>query len=487
MNGNDINTGNDLLKTGNFEQYVKQQQQQRQANQQQPSAVTTSAINYKVDSRFTPKYDKGYGGMPTADKIKFENMQNNNKGTNNPNNIAGNNGYGGMPTDVQQRMKEQQQIKTKLETLPSRGNIEHDQINFKRIARTKDGATNEVFITVNDQLFGDNGELSYQIQPDGKSVLITEDGVPMGWTDIEGIKGLVAEDISANPNNIANSNPNNNNSNSHNGMPSDVEQILYGNKDKPNNNPQKTMDEIMREETRKGQEGWSQNNNGNNHNGMPSDVEKILSENKNNQNNNPQQTMDEIMRAETRKGQEGWSQNNNGNNHNGMPSDVEKILSENNQNNKPQQTMDEIMRAETRKGQEGWNQNNNGRLINSELGWVAHEKTPGSGHLEVQAGSDGWDAIHGSQQQPTMQSTNVEPKTFSNVFDPSKFYDPSKLTDQQKLEVLAHDMNQVQMSNNTSPTPPQTVDARHIKTMLERTGQNLDDYYNAIYLKRTQG
>ena len=437
MNGNDINTGNDLLKTGNFEQYVKQQQQQRQANQQQPSAVTTSAINYKVDSRFTPKYDKGYGGMPTADKIKFENMQNNNKGTNNPNNIAGNNGYGGMPTDVQQRMKEQQQIKTKLETLPSRGNIEHDQINFKRIARTKDGATNEVFITVNDQLFGDNGELSYQIQPDGKSVLITEDGVPMGWTDIEGIKGLVAEDISANPNNIANSNPNNNNSNSHNGMPSDVEQILYGNKDKPNNNPQKTMDEIMREETRKGQEGWSQNN--------------------------------------------------NGNNHNGMPSDVEKILSENNQNNKPQQTMDEIMRAETRKGQEGWNQNNNGRLINSELGWVAHEKTPGSGHLEVQAGSDGWDAIHGSQQQPTMQSTNVEPKTFSNVFDPSKFYDPSKLTDQQKLEVLAHDMNQVQMSNNTSPTPPQTVDARHIKTMLERTGQNLDDYYNAIYLKRTQG
>lgn len=72
--------------------------------------------------------------------------------------------------------------------LSKEGTITKENINFSRIATSAANAKNGSFIVVkNTKYWGDTGELSYKIRDDG-IVAIMENGVILGFTDLEGIK-----------------------------------------------------------------------------------------------------------------------------------------------------------------------------------------------------------------------------------------------------------------------------------------------------------
>ena len=87
-----------------------------------------------------------------------------------------------------------------------KGDIDPSQIDFSRIARSTSDAAAGNFIPeefILKQYWGDNGKLTFEVLPDG-TILIKEDGIPMGCTDKEGVRAL-ANQNSNNGNNTPNS------------------------------------------------------------------------------------------------------------------------------------------------------------------------------------------------------------------------------------------------------------------------------------------
>ena len=92
-----------------------------------------------------------------------------------------------------------------------KGDIDPSQINFSRIARSASDAASGNFIPkefILKQYWGDNGKLTFEVLPDG-TILIKEDGIPMGCTDKEGVKALANQNL-----NKGNNTPNSSSSSS---------------------------------------------------------------------------------------------------------------------------------------------------------------------------------------------------------------------------------------------------------------------------------
>lgn len=73
------------------------------------------------------------------------------------------------------------------QTLTKEGTLNKDNIDFSRIATSSSNVKNENFITIkNTKYWGDTGELTYKIRDDG-TVAIMENGIVLGFTDLQGI------------------------------------------------------------------------------------------------------------------------------------------------------------------------------------------------------------------------------------------------------------------------------------------------------------
>lgn len=71
--------------------------------------------------------------------------------------------------------------------LSNEGKLNKDSINFSRIATSVANVNSGNFVTIkNTKYWGDKGELTYKIRKDG-TVAIMENGVILGFTDLEGI------------------------------------------------------------------------------------------------------------------------------------------------------------------------------------------------------------------------------------------------------------------------------------------------------------
>lgn len=75
--------------------------------------------------------------------------------------------------------------------------IDTSQINWDSISTTANGALNGNFLdpnNINKEYWGDNGQLTIQIGENG-AILILENGVPMGWTTIDGINIDIEDEL----------------------------------------------------------------------------------------------------------------------------------------------------------------------------------------------------------------------------------------------------------------------------------------------------
>lgn len=71
----------------------------------------------------------------------------------------------------------------------NRKKLNHDDLDYSKIARTSEGAKNGNYVNVVEEYFGDDGDLSYEVKDDG-SVLIYEGDTAMGWTTEEAINTI---------------------------------------------------------------------------------------------------------------------------------------------------------------------------------------------------------------------------------------------------------------------------------------------------------
>lgn len=72
--------------------------------------------------------------------------------------------------------------------LNKEGILNRNDLDFSRIAATAENAKTDKFVKVkNPEYWGDTGDLTYKIRDDG-TVAISEDGVILGFTDLQGIR-----------------------------------------------------------------------------------------------------------------------------------------------------------------------------------------------------------------------------------------------------------------------------------------------------------
>lgn len=72
--------------------------------------------------------------------------------------------------------------------LSKEGTLSRDDLDFSRIGATAGNVKDENFVNVkNPEYWGDTGDLTYKIRDDG-TVAISEDGVILGFTDLQGIR-----------------------------------------------------------------------------------------------------------------------------------------------------------------------------------------------------------------------------------------------------------------------------------------------------------
>lgn len=72
--------------------------------------------------------------------------------------------------------------------LAKEGVLNRDDLDFSRIANTAGNAKEGNFVNVkNPEYWGDNADLTYKVRDDG-TVAISEDGVILGFTDLQGIR-----------------------------------------------------------------------------------------------------------------------------------------------------------------------------------------------------------------------------------------------------------------------------------------------------------
>ena len=76
--------------------------------------------------------------------------------------------------------------------------IDSSTIDYGRISSSADGVKNEQFVNVNKSVW-DNGNLTYKVRDDN-TVLIKNNGISIGYTDLKGIKTTVSNPITTNSN-----------------------------------------------------------------------------------------------------------------------------------------------------------------------------------------------------------------------------------------------------------------------------------------------
>ena len=84
-----------------------------------------------------------------------------------------------------------------ISTMAKEGTLDKNSIDFSRISATAGDALNGNFINrerINDNYWGDNGELTYKIRDDG-TIMIFENGTLLGFTDRLGATDAVVEKV----------------------------------------------------------------------------------------------------------------------------------------------------------------------------------------------------------------------------------------------------------------------------------------------------